>query len=1280
MRQTTLSSWRRPYQRQPGRDGAGPSASKGPTQATGASANLLVRGRQSRATDQTNQPSVNLTVAQWNAEGLRNKKPELQEFLRKNSIDIICIQETHLKDPQRFFVRGYEAFRRDREDRHKGGIITLVKTSIPAVELCGSRREELEHHTVKLLLPTGDLLITNCYSPPASVLALHNVKIEESRHLVIGDFNSHSPSWGYEEMDTRGEEVEDWMMENRLVLVNQPDDKPTCYSRAWKTTSTPDLAIATEDIHKLTSRAVTSQLGGSDHLPVILSISSLGISEHSMEPSWNFKRANWKLFREKADNLCGNISASNDLNRNVESLADAMLEAAKQSIPRGKRRHYRPYWSDTLEQLHEKLDSAREDMEQSPTPENIQRHHSARESFNQQKKAETQRSWNEKTSSLNMEKDTTKLWNLTKTLNEDAGIRYSRTVIVEDGKHTSGKKAANILADFYMEESTTTLPNARVQEVRREIREKLKHQTPTQSMTTAFSMAELNAAIRKLKTKKAPGKDGIPNDMIRNLGPTARRKLLLIINQSWNSGKLPDRWREAVIIPIRKKQKDKTKKSSYRPISLLSCLGKVMERMVNTRLLKHLEENHLLSNTQSAYRKNRSTEDQLVYLAQELENAFQEKKKVLAAFVDLTKAFDKVWKEGLLLKLLNKKVEGKMYHWIRDFLQHRTARVKLDRKISHQVTLQQGVPQGGVISPTLFLIFIDDIAEKLTNHVHRALHADDFAAWSAAEHLSTASFRMQEALNHVGNWASDWGVEINTTKTVTTVFSLSSLPETVKLEMNGRELQQEDTPTYLGVKLDKRLTWNPHLKDIEKKATRKLAIMKKLAGTSWGANSNILQRVYVGTVRPTLEYGSSAWATASKSNSSRLSKVQNTGMRLITGGLKTTPIQAMEKHTGLHSLDDRREEKVYIHSEKILRMPNHPMHARMKELTKNRLKRTSFNHLSKNLHRRTEDLLPSSTAEMEMLPDFEDPDDQLEGISVITEVPGIEKKDCQASHQMKALALEMIDNQYNPSEWTHVFTDGSSEGAVKNGGAGVYIRHTDGRLTPKAYSTGKISSNYRAESTALFHAVHLLTRSASPPPKIVFFTDCRSLLQGLQSVRTEQQLRTIKQALLELSRQSTVTLQWIPAHCGISGNEKADALSKAGSKMEQISHPVTYREAKTIIHNQYQSQWKGRLGVDSGVDPIHQLQRHQQTILFRLRTGHCRLLGHLHRLRIAHSDECPCGTGPQTPEHILQHCPAHHALRQQTWPEGAGLQVQLWGSRQDLERTAEFVVATGLKV
>lgn len=1211
---------------------------------------------------------------------MRNKKPELQEFLRLNKIDVICIQETHLKNPQRFFIRGYEAFRQDREDRHKGGIITLVKTTIPAVELSRSEKEELEHQTIKLLLPRGDLLITNCYSPPGSNLTLNNINTKSTRHLIAGDFNSHSPSWGYEEMDARGELLEDWMMENKLILINQPDDQPTCYSRAWKTLSTPDLAMATEEIQRLSSRTVSTQLGGSDHRPIILSLCSIGCTTHSMEPSWNLKRANWTLFKEKAENLCANINTSSSLNRNVQSFTEALLKAAQQSIPRGKRRDYKPYWSDTLQQLHSDLDLAREIMEQNPTPDNIQHHRNIKETFDEQKKIEIQGSWNEKTSSLSMEKDTGKLWNLTKLLSEDTGSTHSRTVIEEDGKHHSGKQAANILADFYSESSTTTLPAARVKEVQKEIKEKLKHPSPSLPMMTAFSIAELNTAIRKLNTRKAPGKDGILNDFIKKLGPTARQKLLLIINQSWNSSKFPDRWREAVIIPIRKKNKEKTKTSSYRPISLLSCIGKVMERMVNTRLLKHLEENHLLSNTQSAYRKNRSTEDQLVYLAQEIENAFQDKKKVLSVFVDLTRAFDKVWKTGLLLKLLNKKVEGKMYHWIQDFLKYRTARVKLDGNISHRVSLQQGVPQGGVISPTLFLIFIDDIAEKVNRHVSRALHADDFAAWSAEEHLSTANHRMQEALDNVGTWASDWGVDINPTKTVYSVFSLSPKPETAHLKLNERQLTQDNTPTYLGVTLDRRLTWTPHLRDIEKRATRKLAIMKKLAGTSWGANSSILRRVYTGTVRPTLEYGSTAWATAAKTQTSRLRKVQNTGLRLITGGLKTTPIQEMEKHTGLHPLEDRREEKIFTHSEKLLRLPSHPVHTRLKDLTKNRLKRTSFNHLSKSIHRQHEGLLPSSPAEIEMLPNFEEPTDQLERVLINTEVPGIDKKSDQAPHFLKVLTLEMIEAKYNPSVWTHVFTDGSSEGAVQNGGAGVLFRHTDGTHISRAFPTGRISSNYRAESAALLHAVQTLVESDAPPPRIVFFTDCKSLLQGLQSPRNELQLTDIRKALHELSGRSTVRLQWVPSHCQIAGNEKADALSKAGSKMEQFSHPVTYREAKTIIHSQYSSQWKRRLGVENGADPIHQLKRHQQIVLFRLRTGHCRLLSHLYRLKIAHTDECPCGTGLQTPEHILLHCPTHATLRHQTWPEGTTIDVQLWGDRHDLEKTAGYIVATGLTV
>ena len=226
---------------------------------------------------------------------------------------------------------------------------------------------------------------------------------------------------------------------------------------------------------------------------------------------------------------------------------------------------------------------------------------------------------------------------------------------------------------------------------------------------------------------------------------------MMIYNQSWKTGEFPHTWKEAIIIPIVKKGKNKQSKTSYRPISLLSCLGKTMERMVNKRLQFHLETNGLINQTQSGFRKHRSTEDQIAYLTQEIENGFQEKKKTLAVFVDLTKAFDKVWKDGLLLKLLKKNICGRMYGWIHSYLFQRTARVKLERHTSNLVKLKEGVPQGGVISPTLFIIFIDDIIDHLSTYISKAIHADDLAIWTSSEHINTANIRIQDAMNSISD-------------------------------------------------------------------------------------------------------------------------------------------------------------------------------------------------------------------------------------------------------------------------------------------------------------------------------------------------------------------------------------------------------------------------------------------------------------------------------------------------------------------------------------------------
>ena len=172
------------------------------------------------------------------------QKLELQVFLKEGNIDICCIQETHLNSSHRFSVRGYEIFIRERKDRPKGGILTLVKNTHAPAEVYRSEDEETEVLGIKLLLDKNLLTIHNLYSPPNKQLRPQVFQPDTDRWIIMVDFNSHSRSWGCDDLDHKGDEVEDWIIAHTMVLINTADDSPTFYFRAWRTTSCPDLAIA----------------------------------------------------------------------------------------------------------------------------------------------------------------------------------------------------------------------------------------------------------------------------------------------------------------------------------------------------------------------------------------------------------------------------------------------------------------------------------------------------------------------------------------------------------------------------------------------------------------------------------------------------------------------------------------------------------------------------------------------------------------------------------------------------------------------------------------------------------------------------------------------------------------------------------------------------------------------------------------------------------------------------------------------------------------------------
>ena len=509
----------------------------------------------------------------------------------------------------------------------------------------------------------------------------------------------------------------------------------------------------------------------------------------------------------------------------------------------------------------------------------------------------------------------------------------------------------------------------------------------------------------------------------------------------------------------------------------------------------------------------------------------------------MEKAYDRVWKDGLHLKLQKSGVTGCMYQWISQYLTNRKAGVHVNGTYSCKKTLKKGVHHRGVLSPTLFLVFINDIVSNTPRKVQGAIYADDLVLWCSEEHLSTTNYRLQQALNTLEGWTNRWLVRINPRKTTYTIFSLSTKEQKATLHINGQTLLAEDNPTYLGVTFDKRLTWKQQTEKDEARAKVRLALMKKLAGTTWGADTMTLKRLYTGRVRPVLEYGMTAWGTTAKFNFDQVSKVQAT--RIIKGAMKSTPIMELETFTGLQLLDDRRDLKLPSQAAKFRRLQDHPMRQRLSQPTKGRLKRESFVHQSRVLERRQEDILDHDPKEIPPCLAVPAWSERTSPIIRCT-IPGVGQKDSQNGPERQSLTHEYLETNYPKESWTLRYTDGSAENAVQNGGAGVYIQYAGGKEDKISLAAGLYSTNYKAEAEALRTVAAHIEVSTHASLNIVLLTDALSVLQALQSSR-DTELNDLSTALASLCRRYAVTLQWIPSHCNLPGNEAADSLAKEGT-------------------------------------------------------------------------------------------------------------------------------------
>ena len=405
--------------------------------------------------------------------------------------------------------------------------------------------------------------------------------------------------------------------------------------------------------------------------------------------------------------------------------------------------------------------------------------------------------------------------------------------------------------------------------------------------------------LRQLKTNKATGPDELSARVLKETADIVAGPLCDIFNQSLKFSSVPDDWKLANVTPIFKKG-DRCKPENYRPISLTCIASKIMEHVVTSHLMKYIEGNNLLFPQQHGFRSKLSCETQLVELVADISKHLDDGKEVDACLLDFSKAFDKVCHVKLLHKMKTIGVSDQLVDWTADFLRNRTQVVTLQGTPSEPCHVSSGVPQGSVIGPALFLLYINDLPSRVKSSVR--LFADDTIIYTTAD----KSAQLKEDLRSLEEWEKEWSMEFHPAKCEFIRFSRKRN----KTPLPTYHLHQEEIPTtkkikYLGVNIQEDLKWHSHVEYITSKASTTLGFVKR---TIPPQSTQLRARAYKQLIRPVLEYASCSWDPLPKTLTTKVEAVQRRSARVVFNIPRTSKASTTDMLSRLEwdPLEDRR--------------------------------------------------------------------------------------------------------------------------------------------------------------------------------------------------------------------------------------------------------------------------------------------------------------------------------------------------------------------------------------
>ena len=429
---------------------------------------------------------------------------------------------------------------------------------------------------------------------------------------------------------------------------------------------------------------------------------------------------------------------------------------------------------------------------------------------------------------------------------------------------------------------------------------------------------EVFDVLTHLKPGKAPGLDEIPPQLLRLCASGISCSLSELFNRSFNECAVPSAWKEALVVPVHKGG-SKSDPSNYRPIALLSVVCKVMKKILHRCLNAFLEP--VLTSKQSGFRKKDGTSMQLIRLVQEWSCALDDSHLVGVVFFDIKKAFDRVWLPGLLHKLKSVGVQGKALAWFRSYLVGRCQRTAVGRHLSATASLHAGVPQGAVLSPLLFSLYMNDIVQCTDANVN--LFADDTSVYVKAKSTSGLQVKLQAVIDQLASWFGSWALTVNQRKSALLILTTRRSVPTIDVSLAGAPIQQVVTHKHLGLTLDCRLSWSQHTSAVLAKASCKIGLLRRFRRR---LPPLVIQSIYVTCIRPALEYASVAWCGVGASDADRLERAQRAAARLIANVsvVDHLPREILLARAGLESLAHRRRQHCGVFSYQLQSISHSP--------------------------------------------------------------------------------------------------------------------------------------------------------------------------------------------------------------------------------------------------------------------------------------------------------------------------------------------------------------------